>query len=574
MASEADRQTEDHTEDPTDWGHNPLVDQDLTQINSQASTQNFTPTFMMGLNDKGDKGSLDTEFMADHEDDLVPTEPSENSPEEAGHGGNHLNFQNHPQVANLEPNDFKGFVNSVTTKMTTAIECMTGIADEMANLEKKVDGIHANQKMMQIRSLELESEINRSKVYTKNRIHGLIKDISDRDYEKCNVVVYNLPLNDWHKYLQMHGNDSKKAAFAYGLYFVKYYIKDYNPIDLSVVKLKQDEKSKESSSKHFRLLLKLATPSDAIRLRKRCLRSNFYTIRPGMTPLERQVTVLCQHKIDEMNGKLPASSKTMYIRKYQFSIAEVKRDNPNHVVNWIEWLDQEKEELSTSKISPLTLIDVKGNSAKTPTTPPVSMPTNHNNQNFSSKPLENSRPSTIKIPNDVRLDSTIDLSGILPMAPKSPIKNRIGNTPRVAPISKPAKNNLPPRTTPSFNFQPTTPNSRGALNVDSTRRPQPRNLNMSNVYAPTFMNSPSSKRKATSPPDKEKSTKSRRRAPQLSEEERKLKNKINNDKRKLKKEEELKKAKEREEERELKVEALMRLLREEQDKSRALQNVL
>ena len=233
----------------------------------------------------------------------------------------------------------------------------------------------------------------------------------------------------------------------------------------------------------------------------------------------------------------------------------MKRNNLNHIVKWHEWLDREKEELTKSKINPLTLVDI-GNNCPSKDQP---MP---------------SKPTVLKISDT----PSIDISSLLPEPPKSPFKPRQdGNNEKLAPISKPkpvtviGTSNLPSKDPPTFH-QPATPNSRGALNVNVRSNPAAKKTDLSRAFAPTFMNSPSVKRKATSPADKDKLFKTRKKAPQLSEEERKLRNKQNNEKRKLKKQEEKQKALELEEERELKVQALMRLLKEEQDKVRVLEN--
>ena len=87
--------------------------------------------------------------------------------------------------------------------------------------------------------------------------------------------------------------------------------------------------SLESTSQCFHLF-KLATPSDAMRLRKRCLRRKFFSVRQGLTAAERQTAALCHQRVQELNG-LNTNSETMFIRKFLFSIAEVCRSNPKRL---------------------------------------------------------------------------------------------------------------------------------------------------------------------------------------------------------------------------------------------------
>ena len=82
---------------------------------------------------------------------------------------------------------------SINMKMWDSLKAVGNslalISEEMKVLQKKTDMTISNQKLLHVRSLELDNEIQRSKIYSKNRFFEMIKDQADREYEKSNLVI-------------------------------------------------------------------------------------------------------------------------------------------------------------------------------------------------------------------------------------------------------------------------------------------------------------------------------------------------------------------------------------------------
>ena len=517
-----------------DFGVNPFI--------TDTENAEFTPSFMNDIDKRSDLGSMDTEFCADGNDDLNKThdsslldssssrDPSSQSSQEHSASPSFMT-QEATQISNVaqEPPAEATIVNeetSINMKMWDSLRAVGNslalISEEMKVLQKKTDMTISNQKVLHVRSLELDNEIQRSKIYSKNRFYEMIKDQADREYEKSNLVIYNLPIKDWKNCLQKYGNDPKRAAFQYGLYFINYFWKGYNPIDLRATKLSQKDKNNDSTDNdpnRWRLLLKLATPGDAIRLRKRCLRKGFYTIRPGLSPAERNAATHVEQKVQELNGLKDPDDDTIYVRKYLFSIAEVSKKDPKKVIRLYDW--QKETDFFESKVSPCNLIEIKS----------------------SLGPSKPSEPSNEQTPLGGTSSSHTSLNRAqLPPAPISPF--RPAGTPiepqaPSRPISRPSEPgksgksfaNLPSQLAPIFNKEtPLTPNTRGIFG--SSTKVQ-RKLDLSKVNEPTFMR-PAQKRKTTPP----KAQPKRKKLPQLTEAERIRRNEINAEKRKKKREEE------------------------------------
>ena len=252
---------------------------------------------------------------------------------------------------------------SNSEKLNLIIGLLNGkLLPQQAAAEKQTNSLIANQKHISLKINELSNEIQRSKLFTKCKINELVKDNIDREYERCNLVVYNLDIGNWHHYLKIYKNP-KKAVFQLGLKFVTTFMA-YDSRDLSVSKLVQNpggENNKENKAKddkHFRILLKLATPDDALRLKKRCFKRGFFTLRNGLTRKEREACAIIQQRVDSWNQKLNDKSETMFVRKFLFNIAEVDRSDSKRVIKWHESLES-AEKYFESKITALAMIPIE-----------------------------------------------------------------------------------------------------------------------------------------------------------------------------------------------------------------------
>ena len=252
---------------------------------------------------------------------------------------------------------------SNSEKLNLIIGLLNGkLLPQQAAAEKQTNSLIANQKHISLKINELSNEIQRSKLFTKCKINELVKDNIDREYERCNLVVYNLDIGNWHHYLKIYKNP-KKAVFQLGLKFVNTFMA-YDSRDLSVSKLVQNpggennKENKTKDNKHFRILLKLATPDDALRLKKRCFKRGFFTLRNGLTRKEREACAIIQQRVDSWNQKLNDKSETMFVRKFLFNIAEVDRSDSKKVIKWHESLES-AEKYFESKITALAMIPIE-----------------------------------------------------------------------------------------------------------------------------------------------------------------------------------------------------------------------
>ena len=432
-------------------------------------------------------------------------------------------------------------------EISNTMEVVTGRVDD---LETKVNSVINNQKYLQVRSLELDNEIQRAKIYTQNKHHGLMKDLSTREYERSNLVVFNLPINDLKCYQMKLKCDENEAIFQFGLDFINNFWTEnhwpehmkYNPLDLKVIRLTQDDVESDHREKKgpgfFRMLLKMANQGEATKLRKRCTRLGFYNIRTGLSPYERSAAAAAEAKVVELNGNLEPNSKTMFIRKFIFKVVEVERKNKKKVIKEYDWLAE--EDLFETRVKPLNLVEIQpiGQHQK-PTNPIASNPLNR-------APAETGLPTPTALPPPT----------VLPQAPTSPFKPSdpsaspsLKPLPVAKPRGKQPVGNLPPTMAPIFQIgnrrKPLqTPNSRGDIVSRTTKPPVPPVINLDNSFVPSFAKytkdgvkngvktGTAKKRKASSP--KEKGNHKRKRPKDLSEAERIRRNQAASERRKKK----------------------------------------
>ena len=362
------------------YGVNPPLDQSKNIISSPSVNEKlkldiFTNSNYSANND-ADFESLQKRH-ADGRDDLIETEVEEFE-EESDSFSTSYSTMSSSQMSSQNSQDLMANLETQMPSQTTSQPQKTketnswklnqilsllnkNFLPQQEVLEKQTNSLIANQRHVTHKINELTNEVQRSKLFTKCKINELVKDNIDREYERCNIVVYDLPIGNWKNYLSIYKNP-QKAVFHLGLKFVRDFM-DYDPRDLSVSKLVQKSKDGESSNnsnnhKFFRILLKMATPDDALRLKKRCFKKGFYTLRNGLTRKEREICTIIQQRVDSWNQSLGPESETMFVRKFLFNIAEVKRNNEKNVVKWHESLES-AEQYFESKLSALAIIPVE-----------------------------------------------------------------------------------------------------------------------------------------------------------------------------------------------------------------------
>ena len=364
------------------YGNNPLADQSKNFISSPSVNDKLRLDICMNAsysaNNDADFESLQKRH-ANGNDDLIETEIEDFDEEDSDSfstsystlSSTQTSSQNSQGLANAETQlfnqtDSQPMKNkeSNSSKLNKILSLLNkNFLPQQEVLEKQANSLIANQRHITHKINELTNEVQRSKLFTKCKINELVKDNIDREYERCNIVVYDLPIGNWKNYLSIYKNP-QKAVFQLGLKFVRDFM-DYDARDLSVSKLVQKPKegetagkTKNNDHKFFRILLKLATPDDALRLKKRCFKKGFYTLRNGLTRKEREICTIIQQRVDSWNQNLGPESETMFVRKFLFNIAEVKRNNEKVVVKWHESLES-AEEYFESKLSSLAIIPVE-----------------------------------------------------------------------------------------------------------------------------------------------------------------------------------------------------------------------
>ena len=375
------------------YGINPVVDQTKNLISSPSISDklqlNIPTNTSYSENNDADFDTLQRRH-ADGKDDLLETE-IEDFDEDSDSFSTSYSTLSSSQVSSQNSQEFlanaetqlpeQTYSQSQKTKETNSSKLNQILSllnknflPQQEVLEKQTNSLIANQRHITHKINELTNEVQRSKLFTKGKINELIKDNIDREYERCNIVVYDLPIGNWKNYLSIYKNP-QKAVFALGLKFVRDFM-DYDHRDLTVSKLVQKPKEGESNKKNndhkfFRILLKLATPDDALRLKKRCFKKGFYTLRNGLTRKEREICTIIQQRVDSWNQSLGPESETMFVRKFLFNIAEVKRNNEKNVVKWHESLES-AEQYFESKLSALAIIPVEMSKPSSTLPKPVS----------------------------------------------------------------------------------------------------------------------------------------------------------------------------------------------------------
>ena len=375
------------------YGINPVVDQTKNLISSPSISDklqlNIPTNTSYSENNDADFDTLQRRH-ADGKDDLLETEV-EDFDEDSDSFSTSYSTLSSSQISSQNSQEFpvnaetqlpeQTYSQSQKTKETNSSKLNQILSllnknflPQQEVLEKQTNSLIANQRHITHKINELTNEVQRSKLFTKGKINELIKDNIDREYERCNIVVYDLPIGNWKNYLSIYKNP-QKAVFALGLKFVRDFM-DYDHRDLTVSKLVQKPKEGESNKKNndhkfFRILLKLATPDDALRLKKRCFKKGFYTLRNGLTRKEREICTIIQQRVDSWNQSLGPESETMFVRKFLFNIAEVKRNNEKNVVKWHESLES-AEQYFESKLSALAIIPVEMSKPSSTLPKPVS----------------------------------------------------------------------------------------------------------------------------------------------------------------------------------------------------------
>ena len=375
------------------YGINPVVDQTKNLISSPSISDklqlNIPTNTSYSENNDADFDTLQRRH-ADGKDDLLETEV-EDFDEDSDSFSTSYSTLSSSQISSQNSQEFpvnaetqlpeQTYSQSQKTKETNSSKLNQILSllnknflPQQEVLEKQANSLIANQRHITHKINELTNEVQRSKLFTKGKINELIKDNIDREYERCNIVVYDLPIGNWKNYLSIYKNP-QKAVFALGLKFVRDFM-DYDHRDLTVSKLVQKPKEGESNKKNndhkfFRILLKLATPDDALRLKKRCFKKGFYTLRNGLTRKEREICTIIQQRVDSWNQSLGPESETMFVRKFLFNIAEVKRNNEKNVVKWHESLES-AEQYFESKLSALAIIPVEMSKPSSTLPKPVS----------------------------------------------------------------------------------------------------------------------------------------------------------------------------------------------------------
>ena len=207
--------------------------------------------------------------------------------------------------------------------------------ENLKNNASQIAALEVNQEMHHVALLEAKNEIQRAKIYARNRGREFIRDSMDIEYEKSNLVIYNIPLSQWNKFLKHYGNP-QIAIRKFAMKWIHQYWPGYLDIDVKPTKIKQDEKEKKHSPNMWRMLLKMASPSDATKLKNRCIAMGFFNIRPGMTKLQRDYCSEVQDYVDNENKKRDSNSETILIRKFQHKVAEVKRAD-GKFVKWLPY---------------------------------------------------------------------------------------------------------------------------------------------------------------------------------------------------------------------------------------------
>ena len=302
-----------------------------------------------------------------------------------------------PSTSNLE--------NSVNSKVTSPqilkiVKLVENMVPQVAKFDDTVDKVIANQKLIHCRILELTNEVQRSKLYAKTLQHQMTKELSDRDYEKSNLVLYNLDLKDWKTFFKMHNGCKIKAANAYGYRLVNKFMPNIRRSDINCYKLFQncDKNGKKLKTPlYWRIMIKLPHAAYANTLRIRLAKAGINDVRPGLSKNEREIASLVQQRIEEWNSKLDDNSPMVFIRRHVFHIHEVQRKNTKKLIKIHDSLEDAEKYFNT-ELAPLNLKEIPF-LGKVPSS------------NGTEKPATSDKPQGLK--------EALTLSGVLPR-PSSP----------------------------------------------------------------------------------------------------------------------------------------------------------
>ena len=251
--------------------------------------------------------------------------------------------------------------SAVLKKAQELKEMVLEFSGVIEGMEHRMDVLETNQECIHVAVGECMNEILRTKQYAKNRNRELIRDIMDMNYEQANLVVYDIPLSIWHEFLSYYKKPSL-AIKMYAMSFIHEYWPNYEEIDVKAKKLQQDSAEGTGDPTKWRCLIKMGSPGDAIKLKNRCLRSGFYSIRSGLTPLQRDYIQEIQKHVEAENKKRGDDSETILKRKFQHRVCEVKRSDGSFV-KWLPYHNASAP-LFKSKMQPsLTILKPKNASA-------------------------------------------------------------------------------------------------------------------------------------------------------------------------------------------------------------------
>ena len=252
-----------------------------------------------------------------------------------------------PNAANSKP----AVAGNEDQRIDKLLGLVEGLYPHVGTIEDVVDMVIGNQKALHHRILELQNELQKTKLYSKTLKHKMAKETNDREYERSNLVVYNLPISEWKQFLKHNGNDKYRAANDWGFQFVRGFFPKYEKRDLSCYYLSQncDKKGKKVPKPVcFRILIKFPNPADASTCKTRCLKSGIVDVRLGLTAGERETANLVQSKVDDLNSRLDPDSETIYARRHIFHIHEVLRENTKKVVKVHESFEDAERILDSS----------------------------------------------------------------------------------------------------------------------------------------------------------------------------------------------------------------------------------
>ena len=266
-----------------------------------------------------DLQATDNYDMFDHDHEI-----DENNYEDATEDihGNHVTTTDVPMVTPKPPEaEVRQRIYDSSEQLKKIV---LGVSDDLKIISKNQAVAELNQEILHVGLLECRNEIDRAKIYARNRTREITCDIMDMNYELSNLVLYDLEKSEWDHFLKHYGGDPKVAIKGFAMSFIWDYWRSYEEIDVKATKLKQTDGNGKESDK-WRCLIRMGSPSDATKLKNRCLANGYFKIRSGMTKQMRSYCLEVQQYVDNENAKRSPDSETILQRKFQHKIAEVKR---------------------------------------------------------------------------------------------------------------------------------------------------------------------------------------------------------------------------------------------------------